>query len=216
MPGMQKLLDELDFEDVHANYDERMRVHRLLRRRLRAGMICSFVELALGIDEPSGNFSAHEHGLGRMILAESEAAVVFDFAKALAACPPNEDLPSFVQNAGIPYLKIGVGSEMACLLRPKEFWVTNVRTIWAHLVLKHHGSVNLANEELGLYRDSERDSEMEYEIWGDLHRRLAPAMRRLGEEGASSSQHQGLIAPSFDYLWADAVANGLYEIHSAT
>lgn len=215
MAAIDRLLSELDFGVVHQEYDERTRVHRRLRRLLAALEVDAFVQLALGIEDPYGNFSARDHGLGPRILAETPARRVFDLAGELLRLVRCEDVLDLVRRADIPYLKIGVGTELGSLLRPAEFWITNVRTLWAHLVMKHGGSVNRANDELALYRDSERDSEMEYAVWGDLHRNLEPAMRSLGAAGAAEASAQGLEAPPFDFLWADAVANALYELRES-
>jgi len=34
------------------------------------------------------------------------------------------------------------------MLNPRRYWVTNVRTIWAHLLVKHNDDVCRANDEL--------------------------------------------------------------------
>ncbi len=46
------------------------------------------------------------------------------------------------------------------MLRPKRYWVGNVRTIWSHLVIKHGMDQRRANTELQLCYDGERESEM--------------------------------------------------------
>ncbi len=209
---LDRILDEVDFSIVHENYTERERVHRLLLRRLKAGQVDPFAVLALGIDDAFGNFSAHQHGLGPLVLAQSPARRVFELAQRFLACRSCAEVPEIVRDAGIPFLKIGVGSEMAALLRPKEFWITNVRSVWAHLVVKHGGNASQANAELALYRDDDRDSEMDYAIWGALHKDLEPAMRAIAEEGARKAEERGLTAGKYTFLWADALANEMYEL----
>lgn len=212
MSKLAGLLQQLDYEYVHENDHERRRVHRLMNRYLKGGQIKPFVELALAIDEKFGNFSAHDHGLGPLILAHNRAERVADLAHEFMKCSRGDEVPEIIRNADISYLKIGVGTEMSCLLRPRDFWVTNVRTIWAHLVVQHSGNVPRANDALALYRDSERESEMEYQIWGVLHRDLAPSMRTIAAEGSKAAVAAEFVGADSDYLWADSVANALYEM----
>jgi hypothetical protein len=101
------------------------------------------------------------------------------------------------------------------MLKPSEFWVANVRTIWAHLLIKHGDNYNYANEELTLYRDQERGSEMDYQIWSDIHNSLETSQTRLHDLGIVEAEKQKVNVGKLKYLWADAIANEIYVKKSA-
>jgi hypothetical protein len=126
-------------------------------------------------------------------------------------CADPKQVVDTIYAARIPYLKIGVGSEIAMMVRPEAFWVANTRSIWAHLVLKHGFSYGRANEELRLYRDPERTSEMDYRLWKAIYLVMAPDLIRLGELGDSEAERQGVAPGKKRNIWYDAIANELYE-----
>ena len=107
-------------------------------------------------------------------------------------------------------MKISVGSEMAAMLRPDQNWVTNVRTVYSSLLLRHQGYVIRANEELSLYRDQDRDSEMDYAIWRDFHQHLGDDLLQLATLGNRVAATQEIEPGGISFLWADAIANELY------
>jgi hypothetical protein len=81
-----------------------------------------------------------------------------------------------------------------------------------YLVLKHGGSIRRADEELKLYRDADQNSEMAYRQWAGLHRELGSSMARLAEVGGKLSISASSIQPGkLKFIWADAIANWLYE-----
>lgn len=207
-----RILQRLNFVDVRELYDERMCVHHRIKTEFKQGNTGQYAQLALGIMDSRGNYSAAEHGLGPKILSLSPESRVFKLAQQLYECKSPKQIPDVVFQAGIKFLKISVGSEMAAMLRPGTFWVTNVRTIWAHLLIKHADDVKKANEELKLYRDPERTSEMDYRIWSDIHVKLDVALTRLVELGKEEADQQKVEPGTFTYLWADAIANSLYEL----
>jgi len=170
-----------------------------------------YVRLALGITDANANYSAAEHNLGPKILSESTPERVFELAQALDACKKKSHVPDIIYRHGILYLKISVGSEMAMMLRPDDFWVGNVRTIWAHLLLKHKWNYDRANEELELYKDSDRDSEMDYRVWRDLYLATESSLATLVSLSNIEAQRQSVVPGRYKFLWADAIANGLYE-----
>ncbi len=208
---MQVTLSDLDYRKVNEHYLSRERVHSRLRHLLVTQDVRSFAELALGISDGAGNYSASEHGMGALILAESNEQEVFDLAIAIDACTQVNHLPRLIYDHGIHGLKIAIGSEMAMMLNPQLYWVGNVRTIWSHLMVKHNMSQQRANEELKLYHDGDRDSEMDYEVWRDVYLRMEPDMRTLGAEAAKAAQSQGVSAGELRYMWPDAVASYLFE-----
>lgn len=168
--------------------------------------------LALGIDDPYGNYSAAEHALGPMILAKRPYATIFDLARKLAAEGSPATVRRDIYDANIPFLKVSVGTEMAMLLQPDKHWVANTRSIWSHLFMKH-ASVAKANEELRLYRDGSESSEMAYKIWCAVHAEMKQDFINLAAAGAEAARRKKLEPGTVVYLWADAVANALYEQH---
>lgn len=118
---------------------------------------------------------------------------------------------SAVYDAGIKYLKVSVGSEMAMMLKPDIFWVANVRTVWTHLLLKHSYNLSHANEELKLYRSQELTSEMEYRVWKDIYNLMKPSIAKVCGRGHAIANDQGVVPGALPYLWFDAIANSLYE-----
>ena len=205
------MLSHLDMTEVRDHYDIRAKIGKILRRHLKNGAVSDFVRLALGLTDPHGNYSARDHGLAPKILAESTEKTVFVLGEALYATPKATHIPDTIYTRNIPFLKIGVGSEIACLLRPSRFWVGNVRTIWAYLLLKHGWNYDLANEELQLWREGERDSEMDYRIWRDIYLALESSMRQIALLGSREARKQRVTPGKQIFLWADAVANALYE-----
>lgn len=206
------LLAELDYSLVAEHYEDRVETHKKLRRLFTAKQAAPYARLALGIDSPLGNYSAAEHALGPKVLSRARPARVLSLAQELISGGDPMSVPTVVRAADIWCLKISVGSEIAALLEPKRFWVTNTRTVWAHLLVKHNDNVERANAELQAYRDDEYDSEMLYAAWTDIHVKLDVALTRLAEASESHARKKRISIGELTYLWADAVANQLYEL----
>lgn len=212
-------LAELDWAQVRGSYDQRKAVHRramVLLAGKKANAKLAFAELVLGVSDPAGNFSASRHALGERVLALNNNPVerIRDLAKRFTALKTAAKVPAMIRSAGLRYCQISVGSEVSCMVNPKVCWVANRRTIWAHLLWKHHGNTTKANQELALYRDDDTDSEMHYQNWGALHKELASSMPVLVERGAQAARSVGVAAGTLTYLWGDVVADGLYaEFH---
>lgn len=206
------MIDQLDFKEIREHYDRRKETHRLLRNEFDVANINSYVRLALGIEDARGNYSASEHGLGPLILAEPNSNSVFRLAQELERCTKKSHIPEIIYRWRIPYLKISVGSEMGMMLRPNDFWVGNARTIWAHLLLKHEWRLSIANEELELYRDSDRTSEMDYQVWRYLYLAAERNLSIIAEMGNEEAANQGVEPGEFKFLWADTIASGLYNM----
>jgi hypothetical protein len=208
---MEEMIAQLDMQAVREHYDNRERTHTRLRQLLDGEQVHDFVQLALGIVDPAGNYSAAEHGLGPLILHQSSDAAVFALARDIETCPTPHHLPTVIYRHGIRNLKISVGTEIAMMLRPNVHWVGNVRTIWSHLLMRQNGDRRRANDALTTYRDGERDSAMDYEVWRDVYLRLEPDIARLGELSTNAAAAQGVASGNLRFLWADAVANSQYE-----
>jgi hypothetical protein len=205
------ILAKLDMRNVRDLYLRREWAHETLRQLFTAGAVHDFVQLALGISNPAGNFSAAEHGLGPRVLLESSEDDVFKLATEIEKCSNTRDLPDLIYQHRLPYLKISVGSEIAMMLKPNVHWVGNVRTIWSHLLIKHNGKRKRANKELSLYRDEDRDSEMDYRIWRDIYRDLERNILEVGCLAAEVATNKGVRPGPLRFMWADAVASELFE-----
>lgn len=207
-----KFLNSLDWLAVREQYDVREDVSRQLRELLRRRLVDQFAELSLGISQVDGNYSAAEHSLGIKILARNPNAassVVF-LARQFASLANARSVPDLIRRANIDYLKIGVGSEISCMINPTVCWVANTRTIWTHLLVKHGDDVSRADEELKLYREADASSEMEYAMWADIHTELDVALTRVAEMGAAASNRASVVPGEIKFLWADAIASSLY------
>jgi hypothetical protein len=205
----------LPWKQVRRQYERRCGVHEELLDLLERDERESFVHLVLGIENPAGNYSAAEHGLGPQVLRLNRNAIdrVFELCQEFHRLEDPHEVPVLIRNAGLRYLQIGVGSEASCLVNPEICWVSNTRTIWTHLVVKHDDNLEKANEELELYR-SDQDSEMAYKVWAAIHRELDTAMTRIAERASRLATQAGVQPGGMKYLWADAVANQLYSEHS--
>jgi hypothetical protein len=208
---MAAIIAELNMADVREHYLSRERAHITLRELFLAGCVEDYVNLALGITNPAGNYSAAEHGLGPRILDENSHQDVFNLATEIEACPNTHHLPELIYRHKLPYLKISVGSEIAMMLKPNVHWVGNVRTIWSHLLIKHNGKRNKANQELKLYKDDQRDSEMAYLIWRDIYLALEQNMLTVGRLASEAATSQNVAPGPLRFMWPDAVASFLFD-----
>lgn len=203
---------DIAMHDVREHYVRRKNVSKKLRRLLKNRKKTEYVKLAVGITDPLGNYSAHEHQLGPRILENNSISSVFALATRMASKELTvTHLPKTIYGANLPYLKISVGSEMASLLKPNSFWVGNVRTIWAHLVMKHEGDWKKANEELRLYRTDDAPSEMDYQIWREIYLSMAPNLENIQSISDSWAEEQKIKPGKLKYIWIDAVCNALYQ-----
>lgn len=203
------LLRDIDMQAVRAHYDRREVARRQLLRLLERNDADGYARLAVGLTDDAGNYSAAEHRLGVRIIADNGSQGVLALGYALNTCARRQ-MRETIDTAGLRYVRISVGSEMAMMLRPNEFWVANVRTLWAMLLLRHGDDFAAANAALRLYRDADTESEMSYSLWAELHPNLEEPMRRLSSLGEQEAQRRGIEPGTLRYLWADAIANELY------
>jgi hypothetical protein len=208
-------LSVLDWREVRRHYDDREDIHRQLLKLHARDRQKEFVDLALGISDKAGNYSASDHTLGPQIRRDNRDADqrVFELAGLLMHLPDGIGAPILIDQAGLKRLKIGVGSEMSCMVNPKVCWVANTRTIWTHLVFKHHGNIRKANEELALYRDENESSEMAYRRWTALHGAVVATLKIVAIDGAQKAEEQKIRPGGIPFLWADAICSSLYAHH---
>lgn len=204
-------IERISMKDVRRHYDVRVVIHKRLVKLLKDGYVQEYVNLALGMEDPHGNYSAHEHKLGPRILSESSPSSVFQLAKELYSCNSVTHVPKIIHESNLPYLKISVGSEMATLLNPNKFWVGNVRTIMAQLLIKHGWDYDAAGNELRLSWHYDTPSEMAYPVWREIYLTMEPNLNVLIEMGNEYASQSGVKSGKLKYLWADAIANALYE-----
>jgi hypothetical protein len=202
-------LAALDWDRVHVCFDIRVAASESLLDALDGADAVAFARMALAMDgDPSPNYSADDHKLGPKVFASNRepARRLKALANQFVALTAGRTIPDLVRAADLTFCKVGVASEMSCLVNPARLWVCNARTLWTSLLVKH-GVVSTANEELKLYRESNSESEMYWPVWKDLHKGLERVQRRLIEESAAHT-----IRPEdADFLWADAICNVAYE-----
>ena len=211
------MLSNIKMDVVLKHYQGRLAAHQKLIHLFQSNNIDEYTELALGISSPEGNYSASEHNLGDPVLKRNTKESVFKLANQLIALHNAHHLPHTIYKvANLPYLRISIGSEMAMMLNPDKYWVGNVRTIYAHLLLKHNGDRSIADEELHLYREpnGRRPSEMEYQIWRDLYLSLENSLQRIAKMGNEEALKQGIAAGKHVYMWADAISSHIYANHA--
>jgi hypothetical protein len=203
---------DLDWSDVKQHYSARVGVHKKLLELRAQTSFRVYLNLMLGIGEKNehGNYSARDHDLGPRILSECDPTKLVKFSDELKRVKDPLSVPQIIQSARIKYLKIGVGSEISCMLNPRVCWVSNVRTIWCHLLIKHRGSIDRANEELKLYREHDDRAEMAYRQWHAIHNELGRSMDVLNAFGADCATKADIVPGKIKYIWADAVANAMY------
>jgi hypothetical protein len=210
------MLSNIDMGEAFTHYQRRDLAHHDLVQHFQSQNIQSYVNLALGITRPEGNYSAAEHQLGPSVLANNSEQSVYNLATQLYALNDAHHVPLTIYQANMPYLRISLGSEMAMLLNPEKYWVGNVRTIYSHLLLKHNGNQSRADQELQLYRepDGSRPSEMEYKIWRDLYLSLENSLKNIANLGDAEAIKQGTQNGRHKYMWADAICSMLYSNHA--
>jgi hypothetical protein len=208
-------LDQRDWTAVRRHYDNRIRVHNRLLKLHQQRSVAKFVDLALGLTDPAANYSAVEHSLGPRILAENinPEQRIFDLAGEFVTLASARTVPEIIRKAQLGHLRIGVGSELSCMVNPQVCWVANTRTIWTHLVVKHADNIAKADEELKLYRDADVTSEMAYAMWTHIHAELDVALTRIAELAHEHSKRAKVVPGTIKYLWADATASRLYDMH---
>lgn len=212
---MPSLLGVLDWTRVRSHYDDRVATHKKLQRLYQRGQLVDFVDLILGISDPTGNYSANDHHLGPKILTNRNADnQIWQLATEFMTATGFE-VPELVKLANINNLAISVGSEASCMLSPEECWVTNTRTVYTHLVFHHGGNtraISMANEALTLFRQHDRDSEMDYGRWmAPFHLEILQTSDQILSEGDACAEAAGVTPGTVRYLWLDAIASAFYD-----
>ena len=103
------MLDEISHisvRDVNNHYLLRKAIHSELISLLQARQIVKYVQLALGISNADGNYSAAEHNLGPKILYENIKAPkrVFELGQLLLSCNDVKEIQSLIYEADLSNL----------------------------------------------------------------------------------------------------------------
>jgi hypothetical protein len=177
-----------------------------------------FVKLLIGESNPAGNYSASEHGHDANIWYNNRPQLIWDFGTELLYDASDEfSIISAIENHAISYLKLAIGTEMACMLRPKDFYVANSRTCWGFLVVKHNGDRALATEEWNAYQGSLEDlrwnkfTDEEYCMVKDLYvSEMRPRIDVLYEESLKWTNGDLSLISQYKYLWVDSICSHFY------
>jgi hypothetical protein len=211
------ILHDLNWTEIKAHYRNRVNETKNLRDLYEAKNVSEFAYLALGMTTPSGNYSASEHGLGPKIIESNPNARgrIYSLAGKFTLLENASTVPKLIREENLKYLRIGVGSELSCMMNPTVCWVCNKRTIWLYLAQTQ--GLRKANEALQLFNEHDADSPIAYESWQDAyHPELGPELRRVAKEGAEAAMNRGVDPGDVPYLWADAIASTAFDFcHSA-
>jgi hypothetical protein len=90
----------LDLREIRRQYDDRLEMHNALRFEFDHGNVEAYVHLAIGLHDPTANYSAAEHGLGPRILANSSPRRIFDFANELFQVSNPKEIPDVIMVQG--------------------------------------------------------------------------------------------------------------------
>ncbi|HWG21832.1 MAG TPA: hypothetical protein VG225_14975 [Terracidiphilus sp.] len=208
------ILQELDWLEIKAHYSNRVNETKNLRDLYENKNVSGFADLALGMTTPTGNYSASEHGLGPKILESNLNAKgrIYSLAGKFILLKDASTVPKLIREENLKYLRIGVGSELSCMMNPTACWVCNKRTIWLYLAQTQ--GLREANEALQLFNEHADNSPMAYESWQDAyHPELGPELKRVAEDGAKAATSRGVVPGEVPYLWADAIASNAFDFY---
>jgi hypothetical protein len=215
------MIEQLNMSEVSDLYDERYSIHLRLYKLIdqinkskerNLEQEEEYLEIALGIGKQNqnGNWSSYDHKLGERILAlNPNHSAITNLAKSFLDIEKPREMLDKIYSANLSFLKVSVGSEMAMMIKPDVFWTANVRTIWAHLLIKHGYDLSKANEELQLYRSQEQTSEMAYKIWREIYILMKGSIGKICNEVNTLASQQDIKVGR--YLWFDAIASVLFN-----
>jgi hypothetical protein len=206
-------LNLLDWSKATAQFKKRSNTSQRLVSLHDAQNYGAYAELAIGITDNIGNYSAAEHPKLRFYISENLnwKRRVYDLAGEFRKLKNAEGVRALITRANLDSLRIGVGSEISCMINPDVCWVCNIRTIWLHLAWTK--SPSKAEQELAVYRIKPSESEMDYSRWAEeYHPVLGGTLTEVGAEGGRRVKAEGITVPKGNlYLWADAIATYAYD-----
>jgi hypothetical protein len=201
---------KVDHNKIRNYYYTKCKVSELLIDLLKKEKKEDFVNLALGISNPIGNIRANEHNLGPSILKLNPIENIYDlalqvFTKKLS---PNA-LMKVIYQTNLSYFKVSIGSEMSSMLCPNRYWYCNIRSVWAHLLIKYDGDAAKLNLDIDNVENS--PSELNYSTWRKIYPDIGISLNDIYEVTTPLRVKEEIYADENKYLWIDAVCNAMYE-----
>ena len=200
---LEDFIAKVNFESVYDHYtariDARNTILTLFKKAITIEDKKYLAEYILSIHNLHANYSAHRYGGGKIILSSNPNAHhrLLLFVNSLMTSEEKE-LIKRIKECGMLNLAISIGSEIACMLRPDYWWVTNRRTVWAK-TLVDTGNSDMAYELIRMYQQ-----EVKYTLHPDVKLGLIKLMSYIKEDNLPKDLNQ------YFYLFADCVANDLY------
>ena len=96
-----KEIEHISMVDVRSHYHDRVEIHKILINRIVSENVQEYVNLALGIEDPKGNYSADKHKLGPHILSENTPSAVFRLAQKLLSCRSVTHIPKTIYESNL-------------------------------------------------------------------------------------------------------------------
>lgn len=196
-------LNEADWAWIGTHFARRLKTHHTLKQYHRDGDAARFAELALGVSDPEGNQSASDFGLGKAILENKNAVRrLFELGDKMLALSRPAELPPLLAQTGLEGLKIGVGSEIACMLRPSLCWVANTKSLWSYLVDDCQGNERQATQLMGSYNEVGVAT---------IYPHMEASMVRVSEWQPDRNVSSLAGVRGYRFLWADAICTRAFE-----
>ena len=214
------ILSNLDWNAIRDHYDQRVDVHLEMERLYKTAKKSKsqFADLALGISDPAGNYSADRYKFGPAILEANKYMgsyqAVYNLAgKFIPVTDAAKEVPALIRKANLKYLAISVGSEIACMMNPRNCWVGNARTVFAYIGWDQ--GLDKAVEAHDLFANRGPGSEADYSLWEEYYPFLGKALSEIAAEGARlARQENALPGDIIPFLWADAIASAAYDCYA--
>ncbi|MGH8013623.1 MAG: hypothetical protein ACREQ4_14095 [Candidatus Binataceae bacterium] len=142
--------------------------------------------------------------MGPRILGENPDATerIINLAREFRELRSGEDVDEALDRAATANVGIAVGSEMTCLMNPTARWITNRRTVWVYYLLRNDGNYRSANEATKISAE---------QGWSGFHLEVRQTLLNLAAAGDIVARGYGVTPGELTYLWADAIANEMYE-----
>lgn len=194
-------LSEALWAHVCKLYKIRSNLHKKLLMLRSSGAVDEYLDLALGISDRLANYYSVEVRKQALLVRHLNSPdLIMSMADKFLKLEDGRDVPTIVRDAGLLHVGLATGSEIACLLNPRTCWVTNRRTIWVHLFDSGGADAPKTDAKVSALKLYERPA---------FHIPVGITLAKLGEIHAARAHSEG-IQTDLTFLWADAVADGIY------
>jgi hypothetical protein len=203
-----------DLDEIIAHYENRCafsnRLNGLFDQHDKnpSFVEAKFLDLALGFVDPVGNDVAVRYKLGEKIRSAPDAARrIFKFAKHIRdERPKPQAIIEHITRSNIKYFGLSVGSELAMMLCPNDYWAVNLFIMWACEYGKHC-TTERANQILDQHHESYGNRASFGYHCADFENVYPKLKRHLDKIGTF------VKAPpnAFRNIWNDAVAIALFD-----